>query len=59
MLVFYFKNEEASFQEQWFSLEAKHLEWSKAQYCQYLGLEAKNEKKKEYFIFSNLKSLKK
>ena len=34
MLVFDFKIEEASFKEQWFSLEgisAKHLDWQKAQ----------------------------
>ena len=47
MLVLYFKNYKASFQENKFFLEgisAKHLDWSKAQIVQYLGLDAKNEK---------------
>ena len=55
MLVVYFKNDNTSFREQRLSLTGdftKHVDWSKAQNCQYLVLEAKNAKKNKGTLFS-------
>ena len=49
MLVLYFKNDKASFQEQWFSLEgisAKLLDWSKTQIANTSAKEQKMKKNK-------------
>ena len=54
MMVLYFKNDKASFQEQRISfkgISSKHTNCSKAKKNQYLGLEAKIDKSKDN-IFS-------